>query len=95
MPVEWTTLARADLENILVYVADDDPRAAVRVIAAIRTAVRNQLPQSPFSGRIGRVKNTRELVVPRLPYIVAYRVTDTAVQILRVLHGRERWPENL
>jgi len=94
MRIEWTTLAEADLKHIFAYINDDNPTAAVKVIAAIRQAVRGQLSTSPFSGRIGRVKNTRELVIPRLPYIVAYRVTDVSIQILRVLHGAQRWPKS-
>jgi toxin ParE1/3/4 len=95
MRIEWTTLADADLRHIHAHIKGDSPKAAVAVLASIRRAVRGQLATSPFSGRIGRVDGTRELVVPRLPYIVAYRVTDTAIQILRVLHGAQRWPKSV
>ncbi len=44
-------------------------------------------------GRPGRVKGTRELVVTRTPYIVAYRLKRQSIQILRVLHGARLWPE--
>jgi toxin ParE1/3/4 len=93
MRIEWTTLADADLKNIFAHIRNDSPAASVDVIATIRRAVRNQLAMSPFLGRAGRVRGTRELVVPRLPYIVAYRVTDSSIQILRVLHGAQRWPK--
>ena len=47
------------------------------------------------SGLPGRVDGTRELVIDRTPYIAAYRVAGVTVQILRVLHGAQRWPEDI
>ena len=95
MKIEWTILAYADLKHIHDYISEDNPQAAIAVLAAIRSAVRGQLKTSPLSGRIGRVADTRELMVPRLPYIVAYRIDASSVQILRVLHGAREWPELL
>jgi plasmid stabilization system protein ParE len=28
----------------------------------------------------------------RLPFVVVYRVTKNAVEIVRLLHGAQRWP---
>ncbi len=42
-----------------------------------------------------RVIGTRELVVGNLPYIIAYRVRDKDMEILRVLHTSRAWPEEL
>lgn len=52
-----------------------------------------RLPAHPAIGRPGRIPETRELVIP--PYIVAYRVKDSTIQVLRVLHSAREWPENL
>ncbi len=42
-------------------------------------------------GRAGRVVGTREWVgVP--PYVLVYRVVDGALEIVRVLHGAQKWP---
>jgi toxin ParE1/3/4 len=46
-------------------------------------------------GRQGRCAGTRELVIARTPYIVAYRIERLAVVVLRVLHGAQRWPTAL
>jgi toxin ParE1/3/4 len=43
-------------------------------------------------GRAGRIANTRELVLPRLPYLVVYRVDEDRVLILNIVHGARRWP---
>jgi toxin ParE1/3/4 len=53
------------------------------------------LTQFPRVGRPGRVDGTRELVIHHTPYIVAYRVVENTVIVLRVLHGAQQWPERL
>lgn len=37
---------------------------------------------------------TREMVISRTPYFVAYRIAGDDVEILAVLHGAWRWPES-
>lgn len=80
------------LEDIKERIAADNPAAASRMIERIRDAV-SRLARFPASGRPGRVVGTRELVIPGTPYIVPYRVTGDAVQIITILHGAQRWPE--
>jgi len=53
-----------------------------------------RLASTPLAGRPGRVENTRELVMTKLPFIVAYQVTPSAVEILAVIHTARLWPEN-
>jgi len=48
----------------------------------------------PESGRPGRLVDTRELVVGKTPYILPYRLRGDMIEILRVLHGRQRWPDS-
>ena len=89
----WAQHALADRENIFGHIERDSPRAAGRIDEQIVGAVR-RLIQFPESGRPGRLAGTRELIVPRTPYIVTYRVLTDRVRILRVLHGAQRWPED-
>jgi plasmid stabilization system protein ParE len=58
-------------------------------------AATRRLVDFPASGRVGRIAGTRELVINGTPYIAAYAVTETAVRVLRVLHGAQEWPETL
>ncbi|MGH6895606.1 MAG: type II toxin-antitoxin system RelE/ParE family toxin [Geminicoccaceae bacterium] len=92
MEVLWLDDALADVTGIYRYVAADNPRAAARVVARIQAAVR-LLSATPHRGRPGRWPGTRELVVPRTPDIVPYRVEGDLIEILRVFHGARRWPE--
>jgi toxin ParE1/3/4 len=49
-----------------------------------------RLVNLPLSGRPGVVAGTRILVVPRLPYVVIYRVRQEDVDIIAVLHSARR-----
>ena len=80
----------ADLQAISDTIARDRPGAAAELIERIVAAV-DTLVELPGRGRPGRVMGTRELVIA--PYLVAYRVRADTVEILRVLHGAQRWPE--
>lgn len=91
MRIVWYPLALDDLQHLRTYIAQDDPSGAEVVAGRILDAVET-LAEFPERGRIGRVSGTRELVVPRIPYLVAYRVRENLIEILRVLHGARRWP---
>ena len=92
-PVRWSIEALEDLADQVSYIARDDPAAARRVADAIdRTAL--ALGEMP-TGRPGRATGTYEKSVTRLPYILAYGITQTggeeAVAIVRVIHTSRDW----
>jgi toxin ParE1/3/4 len=89
----WSPEAIADLAALRAYIAQDDPAAAQRIALHILHNVEALLPNHPGMGRPGRVPGTRELVIPKTPFIVPYRVEGDRIQILRVFHGARRWPE--
>ena len=95
MRLRWTRLAERDLEAIAEYVGQDSPAAAARVVLELIDQAATLLPAHPAIGRPGRVLGTRELVIGHLPYIIAYRVRDRDVEMLRVLHTSRAWPESL
>lgn len=92
MRLVWSRFAVADRDPIFTYIEAESPQAAVNIDTRIGEQV-NELARFPEMGRSGRVAGTRELVVSRTPYIVAYRVESTTVRILRVLHGARLWPD--
>ncbi|NCT57091.1 MAG: type II toxin-antitoxin system RelE/ParE family toxin [Legionella sp.] len=91
LKLEWLKLARSDLLAIVDYISDDNPDAAQRVKDDIEKKT-SRLIAFPKMGRHGRVKGTRELIV-FANYIVVYREKDFFIQILRVLHAAQQWPE--
>lgn len=96
MKLSWTHQAFGDRDAILDHIAKDNAIAAVETDNLIVAAVENLLV-FPMMGRMGRVAGTRELVVAKSDYIVAYKLADQhqEVVILRVIHGVQQWPEML
>jgi toxin ParE1/3/4 len=91
MRLEWLPLALRDFDEIVDYIAADNPLAAIAQGDEIEGQVADLLDNRHL-GRPGRIKGTRELVVVHTPYVVAYRVSKGCIQILRVLHGARLWP---
>ena len=91
MKLLWTKSAVSDLRQIREFVENEDPEAANRLGLLILDSV-EQLAQFPKSGRVGRLKGTRELVLPGTPYFIPYRCKKDSIQLLRVIHGREDYP---
>jgi toxin ParE1/3/4 len=91
MIVRFTAAAKADIQSIYDYITRENPIAAIRVVSTIEIATR-QLAQFPLSGREGAVEHTRELVIPRLPYIVVYQVTAESVDVIAVFHAAQNRP---
>jgi toxin ParE1/3/4 len=89
----WLPRAIADRNAQIDHIAQDSPRAAIEQGDSIDEQV-DQLINQPEIGRIGRIKNTRELVVSRTPFIIIYRYKPRAkrIELIRLLHGSQQWP---
>lgn len=92
MKVVFSPEAKQDLDEIFDYILRDAPSMAQVVLERISQRIR-QLAKMPHLGRIGRVPGTRELVVPKTPFVIPYQVTGDSLEILRVYHGARQWPE--
>jgi toxin ParE1/3/4 len=91
----WSTESAEDLAALRAFIAADSPSAGKRVVRRIAEMVETLLPQNPEIGRRGRAPGTRELVISQTPFLVAYRVHNETIEVLRVLHGAQRWPDRL
>ena len=92
MRIRWTTPAAQDLTRISDFISErDGPALARRVALTIYERV-GALTAFPRRGRPGRVPDTRELVIPGLPYLAVYRLKSDVIEIARVLHGAQQWP---
>jgi toxin ParE1/3/4 len=86
----WRESAREDVKQITAYIADRDLAAAERLKRTIEHAA-ELLTDHPFKSRRGRAPGTHESVV-HPNYILVYRVTAEAVEIVNVLHARQEYP---
>ena len=94
MTILWSPEAIDDLTSLRAYIAEDNPAAARGVALNIIHNIEQLLPNNPRMGRPGRVAGTRELVIPKTPFVIPYRLQRNVIQILRVYHGARRWPES-
>jgi len=92
--IVWTPYALDLLLEAVTYIAEDNPLAAYGVEQQIVKQT-GSLSEHPQMGRVGRIGGTRELVITKTPYIVAYRVKGDAVDILAVFHSSRAWPDKL
>lgn len=88
MKLLWTRRALAQLDKIATYIAEDNPAAASKLLAEIKRRAA-LLQQHPFAGRRSEVAEVRELVV-HANYILSYRVSSQAVEIIQVWHAAQR-----
>jgi addiction module RelE/StbE family toxin len=88
--VRWTPIALEDLNHAFEFISLDKPGAAKATIAKVLKSL-EQLKNFPESGRVGRVKSTRELVVKTTPYLIVYRLNENYLEILTVLHSSRKW----
>lgn len=92
MEVVWLKEATEDLNQIGSHIAEDNPVMAYQVLVKIKTSA-DTLQDHPELGRPGRVAQTRELVIPGLPYILPYYIKKQQVRILAVMHTSRKWPD--
>jgi toxin ParE1/3/4 len=84
-----TKPAKADLDDILTYIACDNPDAAARISERF-TEVFRFLAQMPYAGirRSFFPPDVRALTVRN--YIVYYVPLEAHVKIVRVIHGNRQ-----
>ena len=78
------------LHRIFAWIARDNPRAALNMIARIEDKVmRLESPELTYMGRPGLVEGTRELL--EWPYIIVYKVYEDReeVVIVSIAHGAQ------
>ena len=91
MTIAWLRTAPRTRIEQLNYIAADNVQAAIRLDEEIDRQI-DLVAKHPLMGREGRVKGTRELVIGRSPFIAVYRLRGKRIEILRILHGAQRWP---
>jgi len=84
--------AARDLDEIIDWISQDNPRAAARVADRIRVKIERLAALGlPNIGRPGLLEGTRELLEP--PYIIVYAVDqpNQLIDVLAIVHrARDR-----
>ena len=88
--LEWTVPAADALEAAQTYYHALNPLAGRTLARRIVEAAR-RLRTHPQMGRPGLRAGTREWAVTRTPYVLVYRDTGQAVEILHVWHAAQDW----
>lgn len=89
--VDFTKRAATEYLKGLLFIAAEDLSAANLLQDRIEEVLA-LLPRRPHIGRPGIVAGTREFPVSKTSYTIVYRVRARAIQVLRVLHQRRRYP---
>ncbi len=93
--IVWTRKASRHLRAAYDFWArESSPTAADLMLDRIFSAV-ELLERFPGAGRRGRIPGTRELVLVPTPFLVAYRTRRGTIEILALLHGARKWPEEM
>lgn len=90
MRPKWKPMALADRENIMDYISQDNPQAAINLDDEFETAAERACG-NPDMYKPGRIKGTREVVV-RPHYILVYQTEKGVLTVLRVLPAARQFP---
>lgn len=92
MQLVVTPRAARDFDDIYDFISQYDPIVAKQVTQRLVTALK-LIAARPHVGRPA-AQNRREWSVPKLPYVIPYRVAGDRVIVLRIFHtSRLRPPE--
>lgn len=84
--VVFTPAAETDLDDIWYAIALDNPAAADRTIDAIQKRC-GQLCAFPESGPLRSEIAAQARSLNEGRYVILYRISATAVEIIRIVHG--------
>jgi len=90
--IRWTAVAADDLKSVHEYLSERAPTQADGMVDRILAGI-DVLEQYPNLGRQGRLEGTRELVITGTPFIVIYRLRESQLEVLGILHAARKWPD--
>lgn len=90
MKIRFTQQAYQDIDSVYQYICQEDPSIAQVVLDRIEKMI-DHLSSHPELGREGRVEKTRELIVPDTPFIVAYAINESFIDVLAIIHMSKPW----
>jgi plasmid stabilization system protein ParE len=89
MRIRYSRRAFAEREAIFDYLEKRNPQGAHNVMGAIKSAIRS-VGLHPRLGQVTNRVGIYELIVPRRPYKVYYRIEREEVWIVHIRDARRR-----
>lgn len=90
MDIFWGDGAKRDFNAAIAFIRSESPAGATRIGERILAAV-SLLQEFPELAPVSRNhRRLRQLVVPKTPYLVIYRIEVTRVEIRAVIHAKQR-----
>lgn len=80
-----TSRAYRDLENVLSYIHERNPRAATTVAERVEATL-DLICEMPLIGRQSARPGTREFPVARAPLLIVYRIASDQIEVLTIFH---------
>ena len=90
--VSWASIAESDLNNIIIYIAEESPTNALNILNKIKEKA-SSLKHFPERGRVvpelqdQGINLYREIVIS--PWRIVYRISGKKVYVLTVFDSRQ------
>ena len=91
MQILLTRTANRDIKSIYDYIVKQNSKAVAKNVLASIEKMIEYLADYPQIGREGYVKNTREMVVPGLPFVIVYKIYSKQIIIVAIMHTSKKW----
>jgi len=95
--VIWRSIAVRDLSEAYLYIGEDSPDAAERLLDAVERSI-ELLLENPSAGSLGRFRSARTRGIRLWPlrdfpsYLIFYKAAGEDLEIVRFLHGARDLP---
>lgn len=86
MRIVFRARALRHLREIESFISRDSLGAAGRLMLRIEGAI-GRIAEHPYSAPAGIVAGTRQLSLSGTPYLIVYRVGETEITVLAILHA--------
>lgn len=93
MIIYWEEESLNDREKIFEFLYDFNPTVAEKTDEIIELKVENLLHQ-PLMGVEREGIRGRLLIIPDVSMIVSYWIDNSAIRIMRVLHQKQKFPND-
>ena len=87
--IQLTAEAKADLDQLRIYLGPISPKGLQNIVNAIETRIR-LVAEYPASGRPSPRDDVREAIEPKYGFLIPYVLKGDTLHVLRVYRGVRR-----